>query len=540
MRTIAGLAFVAVLSAHPMGNFSVNRYARIEVAAGISRMTYVLDLAEIPSFELLQKWGIPLKDATAGQIKAKAQTEAAEWIRNLAVSQAGTDRSPRIRSITTQVFDGAGAMPVLRIEVQADLNLSPGAVQYEDRNFQNRAGWKEVVITAGPEASLISSNRSARDLSKALTAYPADPAIVPPQDLGAAFSWTAAGVSSTAGNPGAPAQTDRPKASFSPAPTGGNLVKGDFLSRLLSRQELTWGMILLGLLAALGLGAMHAFSPGHGKTIVAAYLVGSRGTARHAALLGATVTFTHTISVFALGFGVLFFQAYVNPERIIPVLGALSGLSIVLIGGWLFYQRSRALLAHPHSHHNHHGHDHHHSHDADHHHAHVHDHGHSHGHVHHDHDHDHDHGHSHSHDDHQHDHSHSHDFTYTHTQGGVEHTHAIPEGKPSLGSLIALGASGGLVPCPSALLLMLSAIGIGRTAFGLGMLATFSAGLALVLMGIGLVVVYAKDRLPAASSLRRKTLFRIVPVFSAAVVMILGVFMTLTSLGLIRAVSFIS
>jgi hypothetical protein len=188
MRTVAVLAiFGAVSSAHPMGNFSVSHYARIEVAAQGSRLTYVLDLAEIPSFQLLQKWGIPLKEATTAQIKANAQAEAVEWIGNLAISQAGTERHPRLRSTTTQVFDGAGAIPVLRVEVQADLDLSPGAVQYEDWNFQSSSGWKEVVITAGSGASLLRSNRSSTDLSKALTAYPT---IAPPQDVRASFSWT--------------------------------------------------------------------------------------------------------------------------------------------------------------------------------------------------------------------------------------------------------------------------------------------------------------------------------------------------------------
>ena len=137
------------------------------------------------------------------------------------------------------------------------------------------------------------------------------------------------------------------------------------------------GSILLGLLVAFGLGAMHALSPGHGKTIVAAYLVGSRGTLKHALFLGSMVTFTHTVSVFLLGLGVLFFQKYVVPDQIIPVLGAVSGLSIVCIGSWLLYQRAKALLAtghkHVHGHHITHAHDHHHHHAAgEHHHEHDH------------------------------------------------------------------------------------------------------------------------------------------------------------------------
>src|SRR5580704_4593874 len=155
----------------------------------------------------------------------------------------------------------------------------------------------------------------------------------------------------------------------------------DYLAQLLHQPQLSAGWLAVGIAVAFWLGAMHALEPGHGKTIVAAYLVGSRGNMKHAALLGATVTFTHTISVFLLGIGTLLLSSYIVPEKIIPVLGVISGVSIVLIGGWLFYKRWRAFrhdLAHAHGHHHHHhDHDHHdHHHDRDH--DHTHDHGHGH------------------------------------------------------------------------------------------------------------------------------------------------------------------
>ena len=168
------------------------------------------------------------------------------------------------------------------------------------------------------------------------------------------------------------------------------------------------GLVLIGLVVAFGLGAIHALSPGHGKTIVAAYLVGSRGTMGHAAFLGAMVTFTHTISVFALGLGTLLLSQYIVPEKIIPWLGAISGLSIVAIGASLFYKRLLRLRA-----------------TADHHHPH--------------------HSHDHEHDHHHHDHDHPHEHAHDHEHGPHTHTH-VPEGDVTLGSLIALGASGGLVP----------------------------------------------------------------------------------------------
>src|ERR1700683_674238 len=142
--------------------------------------------------------------------------------------------------------------------------------------------------------------------------------------------------------------------------------QNDALTRLLHQQQLTPWMIAAAIGIAFGLGAAHALTPGHGKTIVAAYLVGSRGTLKHAAFLGAMVTFTHTVSVFLLGLATLFLFQYVVPQKVTQVLGAISGLSIVAIGGWMLYKRVRGV-----------GHTHHHSHDHDHHHDHDHDHSHS-------------------------------------------------------------------------------------------------------------------------------------------------------------------
>jgi nickel/cobalt exporter len=267
----------------------------------------------------------------------------------------------------------------------------------------------------------------------------------------------------------------------------------DALTRLLHQQQITPWMIAAAIGIAFVLGAAHALTPGHGKTIVAAYLVGSRGTLKHAAFLGAMVTFTHTVSVFLLGLATLFLFQYVVPQKVTQVLGAISGLSIVVIGGWMLYKRLRRT--------NHaHGHDHTHSHD-------------------------HDHAHEHHH---HHDHSHDHSHTHSHGPGG--HTH-MPE-EMSWSGLAALGASGGLVPCESALVLLLTAIALRRVGLGLLLLISFSLGLALVLMAIGVLVIYAKNLLPASSG--GNPFFRWMPVASAAVVMLLGVVMTGVSLGWIR------
>jgi len=301
-------------------------------------------------------------------------------------------------------------------------------------------------------------------------------------------------------------------------------MNADFLARLLHQPDLGAGWVVLGILVAAVLGAMLALSPGHGKTIVAAYLVGSRGTMKHAMFLGAIVTFTHTFSVFLLGIGTLLLSNYVVPDRIIPWLGAISGLSIVAIGASLLYQRLIALQAgHADAHHHDHSHD---DPDHDHDHAHVHTHAHEHAHLHQhsdDHPHPHDHGHG---DDYDHDHDHDHDHEHGHSH--------VPAGDVTLGSLLALGVSGGLVPCPTAMVLLLSAISLERTGLGLILLSAFSIGLAGVLMAIGMMVLYAKSWLPDPVKTTRHPFFRLVPVLSAFVIVCVGLIMTGVSLGWIQ------
>jgi ABC-type nickel/cobalt efflux system permease component RcnA len=280
--------------------------------------------------------------------------------------------------------------------------------------------------------------------------------------------------------------------------------QGDYLAQLLGRQDLNVALVLTGLAVAFVFGAIHALSPGHGKTLVAAYLVGAKGTPRHAIILGASVTFTHTASVFALGLGTLFLSKYIVPEKVFPVLGAISGLSIVAVGLSLLVKRWKRLRPHGHSHSHHHHHDH--SHDHHHHHDHHHDHSH-------------------------HSHDHHHEDDHHHGPGGHSH---VPDGDVTLASLIALGASGGLVPCPSALVLLLSSIALGRVGLGLLLLVAFSLGLAIVLTGIGLIVLYAKNLLPSQESAARHPAFRWIPVLSAVAVVVIGLVMTGVSLGIVK------
>ncbi len=227
--------------------------------------------------------------------------------------------------------------------------------------------------------------------------------------------------------------------------------------------------MLPGMLAAFAFGAVHALSPGHGKTLVAAYLVGSRGTPRHAVFLGLMVTFTHTISVFALGLVTLYLSRFVLPETITPILGAISGVTIVWVGATLLYRRTAGRhMAPP-----------------------------------------------------------AQGLAHHHGDGRV-HTH-VPE-EISAGGLIALGASGGLVPCPSALVLLLTSVSLGRVGLGLSLLLAFSAGLAVVLTGVGLAVLFAKRWLPDRAKTAESPWFRYLPVASAAFIVCIGMAMTWVSL----------
>ena len=231
-------------------------------------------------------------------------------------------------------------------------------------------------------------------------------------------------------------------------------------------------MILISLAAALFWGAAHALSPGHGKTIVTAYLVGRRGTPRDAAVLGLIVTVTHTIGVFALGLVTLALSQWIVPETLYPWLNAVAGISVVVIGAAVLRARLRDWLherAHRHGHHHHH------------------------------------HGH--------------------------DHDHA-PEPGTGFRGLLAVGISGGALPCPSALVVLLAAISLHRVAFGLVLIVAFSVGLALTITGIGLVAVLAR------SAFARKSFdglaLRILPAVSAVVIVVAGVAMTVHALPKVR------
>ena len=517
---MAALFLATAAAAHPLGKLSVNHFARIQPGDRGIELEYVLDLGEMPVFELTQRWRVDRSG-----LKAAGSAHAEEWLANLQFRENGAPLAPRLRSSEFEVADSPGDLATMRITLHVEVPAKGGRFEFEDGNYATRSGWREIVIDPGPGAEIMRASESSADPSSKLRAIPEDAPVK--NDRSAWMEWRRApGLVSQMAPPVivSASPTRETQMVAPPAPvrhrSTGKASKSDAISNILRQKTISLPVFITLLALAFWFGALHALEPGHGKTMVAAYLVGARGSPKHAALLGASVTFTHTASVFLLGIATLFISRYVMPDRISRMLGIASGISIVWIGAMLLWRRARALRPA-----NHHAHNHAHVH------AHTHDHVHAHNHAHASHEHPHPHDHPHTQEHHHHDHG-----AFTHTHDGHTHKH-VPEGDISIRSLIALGASGGLVPCPSALILLLTAISLGRTGLGLILLCAFSAGLAIVLTATGMAVLYAKRLIPERRRANHPAV-RYMPVFSAAVIVIIGAVITGVSLGWIPASRF--
>jgi nickel/cobalt transporter (NicO) family protein len=416
--TLAALASPAAAMAHPLGNFTVNRFSRIEVAGPRVYVHYVLDLAEIPTFQA-------------------AKIDAPGFARRIARGAQLTVNERRVRLVPVETAlahpAGAGGLKTTRFEaiLRGPRLGGPSRIQYRDANYTDRIGWKEVVVGQAPSRS-----HELRAYPKDLLSSPLDISTVRTRLVPVSDAWP------------------RPHVTGGVALRAPDRVADSGFASLVNRKRLGFWVILASLGAALFWGMAHALSPGHGKAIVTAYLVGQRGTARHAALLGLIVTATHTAGVFALGLVTLLLSRFIVPDELYPWLNLVAGLVVIGIGASVLRARWR--------HHHHHDH--------------------------------HDHGH--------------HDL--------------------SPRSLIAVGVSGGLLPCPSALVVLLAAIALHRVAFGMLLVVAFSAGLALTITGIGLVAVLARSAFRRLSFQGR--LVSIMPAVSALVILAAGLVMTLHAL----------
>lgn len=468
-----------------MGNFSISHHAAIHVEGPELRIRLRIDLAEIPTQQ--EK---PTLDTDGDGKFSPAEQEAylAKLAPELTKQQSLTvDGQPvPLTIVASEMLErpGAADLPTLLITVvfRAPLASSTAVheVIYRDNSYDDRTGWREMTVTAAGGARVVKSDAPAVSRSHELEAYPTDLSFAPPTQREARATIELEPTIATTTATTAPATTQSVVASQGPTARNGGTPQDRF-TQLISHKELSLGVVMLALASALVFGAFHALAPGHGKTVVAAYLVGSRGTARHAVLLGVVVTFTHVIAVFLLGVIVLSASKSIVPERVYPWLGFVSGILIVAIGLWQFVQRFAAVQMKEHSH----------------------------GGV-----------------------AHSHSggwFNHDHTHGPGGHTHEIPD-RITLTSLITLGVSGGIVPCPSALVVMLSAIALKRIALGLTMIVFFSVGLAATLIAIGLVTLYARRLLDRFDWESDRSLLRKLPIVSSALIAALGFVIAIQSL----------
>jgi nickel/cobalt exporter len=433
-RLIALLAVAVALlapaaaAAHPLGNFTVNRFSAVELSGRELYVHYVLDLAEIPTY---QEGG-----------RVRPPEFSLEIARGLVVELDG--KRVALVPVEHKLSErpGAGGLPTLRLEAifRAAGSFAGTALVFHDTNFANRIGWKEIVVHADRGASIRSSSAPATSESDELRAYPTN-LLKSPLHVTSARARVEFG-----SGPGATPWLDDGAV---PQRAGGGFES------LIARGELGAGAVLLSLLIAAFWGAAHALTPGHGKAIVAGYLVGSRGKPRHAVLLGAVVTVTHTAGVFALGLVTLLLSHFVVPERLYPWLTVASGLLVVAVGASVFWSRWRHRRAH----------DHHHDH-----------------------------------------HSHAHDAR----------------------GLLGIGVAAGLLPCPSALVVLLSAIALHRVGLGLALILAFSLGLAATITSIGLLAVLGRrvfGRLALDGPL-----VRALPAVSALVILAVGIGITVNAL----------
>jgi len=408
-------------SAHPLGNFSINHLDRLKVSSDRVDVVYILDQAEIPTFQERGFSSAQVLTRKRAEVSRRLELRVDGRVVPLAFAPGAQISYP----------PGQGGLKLTRVVLPLTARVAhPRVVSLRDGTFPGRVGWKAIVAQPGSGTN-VHSNVAASDPTNGLRSYPKSSLSSPLDVRDAALSV----------KPG-DGQLTAPRGDGRVATTHNR--SGDGFAGVFADAAAGKGVLVFFLLAAFGWGAVHALSPGHGKTMVAAYLVGTRGTARHAVALGATVTVTHTIGVFALGVVTLLLSALILPEQLYPWLNLVSGLMVVVIGATVLRKRV-------HQHHDH--------------------------------------------------HHHHHDLT---TKG-----------------VVAMGASAGLIPCPSALVVLLGAVAQHQVALGLLMIVVFSLGLAGTLTALGLIVVYAQGHVHFSSRLATA-----LPAISALVIVSAGLVLT--------------
>jgi nickel/cobalt transporter (NicO) family protein len=565
LATLVAGAALALLpaqaaEAHPLGNFSINQYDGLVAAPGELRVDHVEDLAEIPAAQAQSRIDTDGNDRlVSAELSAWARTRcdtAAKGARLVAGGEKTVSVSAG--SAKAQVRPGQAGLHTLRVSCALTAAL-PGdggmSLSYRPADVATGAGWRE--ITARGDRMTVSGSDVPQDsVSRRLTAYPRDLLSSPPDLASAAFTVHSGGPA-LAGSPA--------DGGTSGSPTGGVLPRGadrwaQALTGLVARHELTVGFAALALGLSVLLGALHALAPGHGKTMMAAAATaGGRSSLRDVLALGASVTLTHTLGVF--GLGALITAGSAAAPTVVFWLGMASG-TLVMVAGVLLLRRAWRQRRHGH------GHGHGHSHDHGHQHPHGNTHGNTHGHddhadaepahdgervpaltAAHVHEQDHgrglaltgghrtartaEHGGATAHEHHQGrskgretgpDHDHGHEHGHSHEHG---HTHSHLPPAPGLRGVILLGFAGGLVPSPSAVVVLVGAAALGQAWFGFLLVLAYGAGLALTLAGAGFAVVRLRETTTRRLTQRPRGRFlskvhRAAPLASAAVVFALG------------------
>lgn len=511
--------------AHPMGNFSVNHYAKIELQGDHVTIHYFIDLAEIPAYQEMQQGEIQAIAADPVVLRYVAQ-RGSELGRGLAVIVNGEALPLRMTASGVLFPPGAGGLPTMKMGFTYEAAYPAGVdrthirLSYADNNFPGQTGWKEIIAVASA-GSLLSSSVPAIDRSHQLSDYPTDLLNSPPQVLEASLVATlSAGEvphdiarkrppgskASTQAADSRAASSGTPAAGFArhtatvkkslpasrvesqhheqpgtAAPSGVTLranrqqTPRSTFTELIAAPHLSLWFLLTAGVIAVGLGGLHALEPGHGKTVVAAYLVGSRGTAVHAVLLGLIVTVSHTAGVFALGAITLYASHYILPAQLYPWLGLFSGLTIAALGCYMALRRITGTAS---------------------------------------------------------DHSHvpgqpNHHWLLFRRAAAKDQPSCsgatAESAKPvSLTQLFALGITGGIIPCPAALIVLLSAVALHRIGLGFFLILAFSLGLAAVLISFGMLMVFAR-RFIARTAMDGPLTRRWLPLASAAFITVLGI-----------------
>jgi len=437
---LALLLIPGVAQAHPLGNFTINTYDGLRATTSALEIDHVIDMAEIPTFQQRTE----IDTSRDGTISAmEASTYAASTCETVARALKTTVDSAAL-ALTLKNSDisfppGAGGLPTMRVtcSVEGSLSSGPHRISFSDPTFADHIGWHEITAI-GDRTTLAGATVPISSISARLTRYPQDLLRSPLDVRHADFSFRPGGL---------PAVSDGSKAPRSQTRGVDALTRA--FTNLVASHRTSIPFAILALLIAVVLGGMHALAPGHGKTVMAAYVVGRRGSFRQSTLIAATVTATHTAGVVLIGI-VLTVSRALAPERVYPWLGFASGLLLILIGVTMVRARLRA-------------------------------------------------------------HAHSHDHGHQPTPLGTR-------------GLLAMGFVGGMVPSPSALIVLLGAIALGRLWFGILLIAAYGAGMGATLAGAGLLLVKVRARLERDPSKRwAGRTAALVPILAACVVLVLGI-----------------